>query len=152
MLGPIVALWRHPNLRATQCLAKGVVPLLGDGFLFYTAGKTLFFMFSIVSINDWTNFWPLRKLKKSHVQSSRIFIRKKDVFGSCLWNGSTGNFEMILFGYPIKNLAFLDSSGFVAVMFSLREIPHRPSSPSSSHLKNNLCFGIHMRFLWHRTG
>ena len=44
----------------------------------------------------------------------------------------------------------LNFPGFVVVMFSVGQIPRRPSDPSSSHPKNNV-FAVHVRFLWQNT-
>ena len=52
----------------------------------------------------WTNFWPLWKLKTSHVLSSRIWIFEKGPLGSAIRYGSTKNFEQC-FWYRIENVA-----------------------------------------------
>ena len=78
--------------------------------------------------------------EKSFVQSSKIFISERGTFGSSIQKGSTEIFEIMFFGYP-NDTRSTEFSGFVAVMFSLGEIPRKPSDLSSSYLKNNVFSG-----------
>ena len=54
------------------------------------------------------------------------FHLRKGTFGSCFWNGSAENLEILFFGYLTKK-GNIRSSGFVAVMFSVGEMPRKSS-------------------------
>ena len=134
---------RHIS-RATWRLQRGVVSLVGDEYLFHTAQGTSFFIFPrIIVIIELT----LRKLKKSHVQSSRIFISEKGLLGQA---SGTAHPKILRLRFWIPNTKFdFKIPGFVAVIIGFREIPRQSSDESPSHLKNNV-FWVHMRFFWHK--
>ena len=89
---------------------RGVVPLIGEGSMYSRTRQEThrFSYFSIVTtcscmFDDWTNFWPLWKLKKNHAQSSTIFIPEKRLLSRGFWNDSTENFKKFFLGRFDKN-------------------------------------------------
>ena len=123
---------------------RGWIPLL------YGRKNFVFHVF-YCEYDDWTNFRPLRELKKKSRAVFEDIYPGKGRFWVVLVAWLDRKFWNDTFWIPNQK-SILDYLGFVAVLFDFREIPRSPSSPSSFHLKNNVCFGIHMRFLLHRTG
>ena len=66
-------------LMETRRLQRGLVPFVGDdGYLLHMADGTSFFLFSIATLMFDLNSGRYENTKKRHVQSSKIFIPKKD--------------------------------------------------------------------------
>ena len=58
--------------------------------------------------DDWVNFWPLRKFKKTTCDLPGFSSRKKDfLLGGASWNVSTENFEMMAFRNLIRNVPLI---------------------------------------------
>ena len=95
----------------------------------------------------WINFWPLQKLKISHVLSSRILIREKGRLGVTIQNGGKTNFEMKFVGYPTKNVA-LKSFWLLVFGFFARETACGPKKHCFWD-GMNLSHWVYVGFLWH---
>ena len=133
----------------TEGLQKGGAPLVRDGFLFHTAKETSFFIFSTVSSMTELTSGRCENSKEVTCNLPGVLFRKKDFrvvppkrFCQKFWNN--------VFWMANKKKRSILFSRFVAVVFSVRKIPLRPSNPSSSHSKDNV-FWVHVRFLWHKT-
>ena len=88
------------QLTATQRIKTDVVPLVGSDCFSRSETKASIFCIFYWSFVGWTNVWPLPKLKKCHMWSSRAFI---------LENGQHSEICM-----------------FNTVRFGARNITHRP--------------------------
>ena len=125
--------------------SRGVAPLVGKGFLFHTTRRRSFFIFSI----DTMMFWPLQKLKKRHVQTSRIFFLEKKTFEACFWNGSTENLEMIFFGKPNRKSTLKFRGLWLSSLAS--KLSHvNPATPVHP-ISKTMFFGSSCSFC-HKTG
>ena len=135
-------------LRATRRFQRGVVPLVGEGYLSHTTKEKSFFRFFTVNRIFQLTLGRRKNSKKSQTQPSRIIISEKRTFGYAFGTARPKILKCFL-KMPDREPS-IQFSGFVAVNFCFREISHRPSDPCSSHLKNK-AFWVHMRFFWHKT-
>ena len=95
--------------------------------LLHAAVGMSFFVFSTTMTFHVNNFWLLQKHEKVACNLPVCLPRKKDC--SSIQNDSIEKFEIAL---DLQDLA---------VMFSVGEIPRRPSEPCSSHLIVNVVLG-----------
>ena len=94
-------------------------------FLLFLKKNSIFRIFCR-SYGGGTNCGPLAKLKKGHVQSSRLFNRAQGGLGAGLPNGATETFEETFLGYLTENVALTIFLLFRAVQFRAGNMTRRP--------------------------
>ena len=119
------------HFRATRRSQRGVVSLTEDGYLMPTANGTSFFVSSIV-----TMMFEITSGYYENIKDTTCNLPGRRTFQSSTQNVSTENFAIRFFRYLTKKRLV-----FVALMFSVGEIPRKPSDPSSSYPKNNVSLG-----------
>ena len=90
-------------LRATGRFHKGRSSAKAISCTWQEKRHVFIFTINTTMIEPNVGLWPMLNCgcgkcgKKVDVQSSRIFIPEKRTFGSCFWNHSTKNFEIVFF-------------------------------------------------------
>ena len=96
----IACVWTFmPDLKGSSVLTKKAWCRSSGMDVSYSRRRSRSSPYTFFSLTDvWSNFWPLRKDKESHMRSSRIFIPEKGTFESFIQDGAIENFKIMFFG------------------------------------------------------
>ena len=130
---------------------KRGMKLTGNECFSHSKTKTSSIRIFYCSYVGCTQFWPLPKLKKSPIQSSRIFIPEKGCFGTDIPNGSTENVEMMFFGYLAKTCS-TPTLLFCCILFDASNVIRRRAQKNRCFCDGmNLFRCVYVGFLRNQT-